>query len=517
MIKIKNLRLDLRGHKTTKTILQGIDIDIARNAITALVGMSGSGKSLSALSIARLFSNNFSPSGEIIFEGKNLLDLDEKHLQDIRGKDIGFIFQDPLNSLNPLHKIGKQILEIITTHNIIGKQEGTKRVQDLLQKVGLSKSQSLKYPHELSGGERQRVMIAIALANNPKLLIADEPTTSLDLNIGKQILDLIKSLCDDISVLFITHDLGLVRHYADFVYVMKEGKIVEHAHTQELFNSPKQDYTKELIASKPKDFSPPFSSDEILLEASDLSVRYKTNKNPFKSHYFNALDGVSLSLKMGENLGIVGMSGSGKSTLAKALLQLCPYEGSVEFMGKNLRNIAQKELKSLRANLQVVFQDPFSSLNPRMSVYSIVAEGLMVHKTLTKEQIKAEVEKTLNLVGLFNISHKFPHEFSGGERQRIAIARAIILKPKLIILDEPTSSLDKNIALKIIELLQNLQKELSLTYIIISHDLGVIKALSQKTIVLKNGKIIEQNQTQKILSTPQDPYTQNLINASFSF
>ncbi|MCV6608901.1 MAG: dipeptide ABC transporter ATP-binding protein [Campylobacterales bacterium] len=516
ILQIKDLKLSI----SQKEIIKGIDLCIKKGKITALVGESGSGKSMTANSILKLFTTNYNLSGNVFFQDRDLIKLKEEELMSIRGSEISYIFQEPMSALNPLHTVEKQIKEIVTTHNIISNTELNKKLDKLLKDVGLTDTKKIKssFPHQLSGGQRQRVMIAMALANNPKILIADEPTTSLDVTIQKQILDLIIDLKNkmDMTVILITHDLGVVENYSQDLYIMKNGKIIESGKTQEIFSNPKEDYTKELLGEMSKEFF--FSTKkEKILDVQNLNINYPLSKEFLKKQkFFHAVKDGNFQLFKGENLGIVGESGSGKSSLAKALLNLIDFTGNVIFLENSLKEINSKDLKKIRKDLQVVFQDPFGSLNPRMNIENIVSEGLDVHTDLTKEEKTKKIISILESVGLSSLDlEKFPHEFSGGQRQRIAIARAIILNPKLIILDEPTSALDRSVQFKVLNLLKKLQKELDLTYILISHDLQIIKALCNNTIVMKDGEIIEQDTTKEIFLNPKNSYTKELIDSSF--
>ncbi|MDP1975176.1 MAG: ABC transporter ATP-binding protein, partial [Alphaproteobacteria bacterium] len=503
LLSVENLSMSfVLGEKEFPT-LHDISFSLDKGETLALVGESGSGKSVTALSIMRLLSPNITKytKGKIIFLGKDLQKTPENELCQLRGDRMGVIFQEPMTSLNPLHRVDQQIAEAIQLHKPVPKSKLLKRVKDLMADVGLPSDERLlkAYPHQLSGGQRQRVMIAMALANDPDLLIADEPTTALDVTIQAQILDLLLDLQKryHMALLLITHDLGIVRKMADNVIVMTEGKIVERGTKQQIFESPQHPYTKKLLAAEPKGPVVPLQENApIIMEAHDLKVWFPIKKGIFKRtyDYVKAVDGVSFSVRQGETLGIVGESGSGKTTLGLALLKLQYSQGEINFCQNPIHNLRGKELRHLRREMQIVFQDPFASLSPRMNVEQIIAEGLDVHGLMTKPKERHDcIIQTLKDVGLSPDSrHRFPHEFSGGQRQRISIARALILRPKLLILDEPTSALDMSVQAQIVDLLRDLQMRYNLAYIFISHDLKVIRALSHRILVMKDGKIVEE-------------------------
>lgn len=503
-----------------------ISLNINRGEIVAIVGESGSGKSVTALSIMQLLPYPFASHGEkssIIFDGKELINSQEKYMRTIRGKKISMIFQEPLTSLNPLHSIGKQIGESLYVHNNLKGEALNEKIKELLDKVGLSdlKDRTDAYPHELSGGQRQRVMIAMAIANNPDLLIADEPTTALDVTVQAQILELLQSLCKEMNMalLLITHDLGIVEKIADSVHVMQSGSIVESGSTAKIFNSPKTDYTKKLLSSRNISKVPEIESSSDILKTDKIRVYFPKKKNffGFAQEYVKAVDDIRFEMKKGRTTGLVGESGSGKSTLGYALLRLINSEGDIFYDGQNITSLKGKDMKQLRSAMQIVFQDPFGSLSPRMSVGQIIGEGLSVHKKMfSKEERENEVVNALIDVGMDpDTRHRYPHEFSGGQRQRISIARALVLKPEFMVLDEPSSALDVTVQAQIIELLRKLQKEYNLTYLFISHDLRVVRGMAHDLAVMKGGKIIEYGTADEIFNNPKHEYTRQLLNAAF--
>lgn len=482
ILSVQNLSVSF----SDKKIIKGISFDLSTNEITALVGQSGSGKSVSSLAILRLL-NHTKIDGEVLLNGRNLCKISEEEMCRIRGKEIGIIFQDPSSSLNPLHKIGKQIAESIQIHQPkISQKKLKERIAELLRMVDLTNFSTRlnDYPHQLSGGQKQRVMIAIALANNPKVLIADEPTTALDEATQNEILQLILRLKNELNlaIIFITHNLEIVQKIADKILVMKDGKIIENSSTKEIFSNPKHDYTKLLIAATKPEFARNSTIDnQEILHVKNLSVIHKIRgKNFFRKDNFYANKDLNFSLKLGENLGIIGASGSGKSTLAAALCNLIKFEGEVKLFGeKNW----QKNKEFLRQNIQIVFQDPFGSLNPRMNIQEIISEGLKIHKiTNDSDQLIDEIMEQLNLD--LDLKTRYPHQLSGGQRQRVAIARALILRPKILILDEATSALDLITQNKILQLLAEIQNQQKISYVIISHDRNVIKAMADKTLMI---------------------------------
>ncbi|WP_179038780.1 ABC transporter ATP-binding protein [Rhizobium leguminosarum] len=527
LLSIRDLSVAFHQGGETSLAVDHISFDIAKGEVVALVGESGSGKSVSANSILRLlpYPSASHPSGEVLFKGKDLLKASERALREVRGNDITMIFQEPMTSLNPLHTIEKQIAEILALHQGLTGQPARERVLELLNQVGIREPEKrLKaYPHELSGGQRQRVMIAMALANRPELLIADEPTTALDVTVQAQILELLRQLkaVHSMSLLFITHDLGIVRKFADRVCVMTKGKIVETGSVDEVFANPKHDYTRHLLASEPRG-EPPLAdpSKPLVMEGSDIRVWFPIKAGLMRRvvDHVKAVDGIDLSLRAGQTLGVVGESGSGKTTLGLALTRLISSQGRIAFVGKDIAGYSFSEMRPLRNQLQVVFQDPYGSLSPRMSVGDIVAEGLKVHeRSLTSEERDQRVCWALEEVGLDPLTRwRYPHEYSGGQRQRIAIARAMVLKPRFVMLDEPTSALDMSVQAQVVDLLRDLQKKHDLAYLFISHDLKVVKALANDVIVMRFGKVVEQGPSAEIFRAPKDDYTRALMAAAFN-
>ena len=526
LLSIRHLDVAFNQQGQQSLVAHNVSLELFPSQTLAIVGESGSGKSVTAMSVLRLlaYPQASHPNGEIIFDGKDLLTLPEHQLRRIRGNDIGMIFQEPMTALNPLHTVEKQIGEVLRVHQGLNKQQAKTVIIDWLGKVGIPKPESrLKsYPHELSGGQRQRVMIAMALANNPKILIADEPTTALDVTVQKQILDLIQDLKREskMAVLLISHDLGVVKRYSDKIAVMQHGRIVEQASPHSIFESPQHPYTQELISADPK--GSPLKKEgnhTLCLSAKNLTVKFPLNKPLFRktSQWLMAVNNLSMQVKTGETLGIIGESGSGKSTLAMALLKLQKSEGAITFEGTSIESLSSQQMRPYRQALQVVFQDPFASLSPRMTIAQLIAEGLVVFKDSLDGSIDDAVDRALTEVGLdLDMKHRYPHEFSGGQRQRIAIARALVLKPRLIVLDEPTSALDRAVQAQVIDLLRSLQDKYGLSYIFISHDLKVVKALSHDIIVMKDGEIVEQGPTKMILEAPKNPYTQALLEAALN-
>ena len=525
LLTIENLSVDFRTEAGTVHAAQDVSFTINRGETVALVGESGSGKSVTALSILQLlpYPAASHPNGSILLEGQELVGGPPSILRSVRGNRVSMIFQEPMTSLNPLHSIEKQVGETLLIHKGLSKESSRQRTIELLHLVGMEQvSQRLNaFPHELSGGQRQRVMIAMALANEPDLLIADEPTTALDVTIQAQILKLLKDLQDQfkMAMLFITHDLAVVRKVANRVCVMNNGQIVEQGSVAKIFDQPSHEYTKHLLQSEPKRTERPHPTSEPLIHADNLRVWYPIKKGIFRrSHdYVKAVDDVTITVNKGQTLGVVGESGSGKTTLGLSLLRLISSKGEIQFKEQKIQGLKFRNLRQLRREMQIIFQDPFGSLNPRMSVGQIVEEGMKVHDIAKNgEERKQIISRVLEDVGLDpEIKDRYPHEFSGGQRQRVAIARAIVLKPKLIVLDEPTSSLDVSVQSQIINLLQQLQKEHNLSYIFISHDLKVVRAMADQVIVMHNGKVVEEGEVELIFEDPQNDYTKSLITAAF--
>ncbi len=526
LLEVKDLSVNFgTGDKAVRAV-RGVSFDIKRGETVALVGESGSGKSVTALSVLQLlpYPAASHPTGSIRFQGKELVGASTRELLSVRGNRISMIFQEPMTSLNPLHTIERQVNEVLILHKGLSREAARKRTLELLEQVGIPDAANRldAYPHQLSGGQRQRVMIAMALANEPDLLIADEPTTALDVTIQAQILKLLKSLQAryGMALLFITHDLGIVRKMADRVCVMTQGRIVEQGPVAEVFDRPQHSYTQHLLSAEPK--GRPAAVDPAapeILRLDDLKVHFPIRRGVMRRTvgHVKAVDGVSLALREGHTIGLVGESGSGKTTLGLALLRLERSEGGIRFDGRELQGLGQRELRPMRREMQIVFQDPFSSLSPRMSVGEIVGEGLEVHRIGTKEERDVLIDQVLREVGLDPSSReRYPHEFSGGQRQRISIARALVLKPRLIVLDEPTSALDMSVQAQIVDLLRDLQQRHKLAYLFISHDLKVVRALADEVVVLRHGKVVERGAASQIFEAPQTPYTQALIAAAFN-
>ncbi|MBC2658979.1 ABC transporter ATP-binding protein [Pseudomonas sp. MSSRFD41] len=524
LIEVRDLAVEFVAGQQRQRVVEGLSFDIKRGETLALVGESGSGKSVTAHSILRLLPYPLAqhPSGSINYAGHDLLTLKEKSIRHIRGNRIAMIFQEPMTSLNPLHTIEKQINEVLAIHKGLTGKVATRRTLELLELVGIPEPRKrLKaLPHELSGGQRQRVMIAMALACEPELLIADEPTTALDVTVQLKILQLLKELQTRLgmALLLISHDLNLVRRIAHRVCVMQKGRIVEQAPCEELFRAPQHPYTRELLAAEPSGLPVASQVGAPLLEVNDLKVWFPIKKGLLRRtvDHLKAVDGIHFSLPQGQTLGIVGESGSGKSTLGLAILRLIASQGLIRFEGRQLDCLSQQQVRPLRREMQVVFQDPFGSLSPRMSVSQIVGEGLRIHGIGTLQEQEQAIIAALEEVGLDpQTRHRYPHEFSGGQRQRIAIARALVLKPRLILLDEPTSALDRTVQRQVVELLRRLQGKYNLTYLFISHDLAVVKALSHQLMVIKHGQVVEQGDARQIFDAPQHPYTRQLLEAAF--
>jgi microcin C transport system ATP-binding protein len=505
--------------------VKGVSFHIDHGDTVALVGESGSGKSVTALSVLQLLPYPMAshPAGSIKVDGREVLGAPKADLLSLRGAKVSMIFQEPMTSLNPLHTIERQVGETLIVHKGLSRTQARQRTLELLEMVRLPEAASRisAYPHELSGGQRQRVMIAMALANEPELLIADEPTTALDVTIQARILTLLKELQEELgmAMLLISHDLGVVRSMADRVCVMTDGEIVESGTREQIFNKPQHAYTRHLLASEPKgDPLRPKPSAPVIMRAEDLSVHYQVGKGWFgRKGLFTAVDNLSFQIRAGETLGVVGESGSGKTTLGLALLRLLASEGTIVFDDKPIHTLRTKEAKPLRKHIQVVFQDPYGSLSPRLSIAQIVEEGLLVHEPeLSREARRARVAEALEEVGL-EPAHmdRYPHEFSGGQRQRISIARALVIRPKFIVLDEPTSALDMSVQAQIVDLLRNLQARLDLTYVFISHDLKVVRALATHLLVMRDGQVVEQGTASDVFANPQHEYTRELLSAAF--
>ncbi len=526
VLRIEDLCVEFRDGERVIRAAEHVDLEILAGETLALVGESGSGKSVSALSILRLlpYPKACHPAGRVLFHGRDLLHAPEKELRQVRGSRISMIFQEPMTSLNPLHTVGRQIGEVLAIHKGLQGEAQRARTIELLERVHITNPASRlgSYPHELSGGQRQRVMIAMALANEPELLVADEPTTALDVTVQAEILALLQELQRDLgmAILLITHDLGIVRHVADRVAVMCQGRIVEQGPMAQIFSSPAEEYTRILLAAEPEGRPPdrPVTAEPIL-QVNDLRVWFPVRRGLLRKvvDHIKAVDGVSFELHTGRSLGVVGESGSGKTTLGLAALRLTEtHDGSIVFEGTRIESMAQKQFRPLRRQIQIVFQDPFGSLSPRMSVGEIIGEGLEVHGTGSREENDEAVIKVLQEVGMdAEARHRYPHEFSGGQRQRIAIARALVLKPRLIILDEPTSALDRTVQKQIIELLRDLQARYNLAYVFISHDLAVVRALCHDIIVMQHGKMVEAGPATEIFSNPGEEYTKRLFAAAF--
>jgi microcin C transport system ATP-binding protein len=501
-------------------VVDGVSFSLDRGETLALVGESGSGKSLTALSILRLLPPGAATTGQVSLDGANMLTASQSALMRIRGRTAGMIFQEPMTSLNPLHRIGRQVGEALRLH---GARPTRERVTALLQSCGFPAADRLDaLPHQLSGGQRQRVMIAMAVANDPALLIADEPTTALDVTIQAQILDLLaeQKAQRGLALLLISHDLGLVRRYADRVCVMKDGRIVEAGPVAAIFERPQHAYTRMLLDAEPSGRPAPVPLDAAeVIAAHDIRVLFTRRRGILRrpAATVRAVDGVSLQVRAGETVGLVGESGSGKSTMGLAILRLTAATGRVAFLGRDISALPQAALRPLRSQMQIVFQDPYGSLSPRMSVGEIVAEGLLVHERLTASVRSQRVAAALAEVGLpADAAGRYPHEFSGGQRQRVAIARAIVLQPQLVVLDEPTSALDRSVQGQVIELLRGLQRRRRLAYLFISHDLAVVRALAHRVVVLRDGRVVEEGPAEALFDAPQQPYTRALMAAAFA-
>ncbi|MGO9356591.1 MAG: ABC transporter ATP-binding protein [Xanthobacteraceae bacterium] len=526
LLDIRDLSVAFRHDTGTSRAVDRISFAIRRGECVALVGESGSGKSVSALSVLRLlpYPTASHPSGSIRFKGRDLLAMREDEIRAIRGNDISIIFQEPMTSLNPLHTVSAQIGEILALHGGPRGERAQVRTVELLRQVGIADPETRlgSYPHQLSGGQRQRVMIAMALANEPDLLIADEPTTALDVTVQAQILKLLADTRARLgmSMLFITHDLGIVRRIADVVCVMNNGKIVESGPVEQVFTAPKHPYTRALLAAEPKpDPAPPRPTEPVVMKTDDLKVWFPIKRGFLRRTVgqIKAVDGVSISIRKGETLGVVGESGSGKTTLGLALLRLISSTGPIVFLGNNIQGLRFEQLRPFRRDMQIVFQDPYGALSPRMSIGDIVAEGLTVHQPqLDREAREARVIAALEEVGLDPLTRfRYPHEFSGGQRQRISIARAVVLEPNFVVLDEPTSALDMLFQAQMVDLLRALQRRRDLTYLFISHDLRVVASLASHLIVMRDGKVVEEGAAAELFKRPKTDYTRALFAAAF--
>ncbi len=528
LLDIKNLSIDFKTPSGVFRAVDDVSFSIQKGETMALVGESGSGKSVTALSVMQLLPYplaSHTKESSIVFEGEELVGKPDKFMRAIRGRKIGMIFQEPQSALNPLHTIEKQIAEVLRLHQGMSRDSAHARVLELLELVGLPqmKERLKAYPHELSGGQRQRVMIAMALANDPELLIADEPTTALDVTIQAQILELLQELKTrlNMSLLLITHDLSIVRKMADNVCVMKNGKLVEHETAKTLFDKPKHDYTKKLLAAQPAGRAkPPKDGAPVIVEGAGVKVHFTKSKSFFgkANGFVKAVDSIDIVAKAGHTVGVVGESGSGKTTLGLALLRLLSSEGKIAFEGRDIAALNRKAMRPFRREMQIVFQDPYGSLSPRMSVGQIIGEGLKLHrKDLSEAQREELVVQALKDVHMDpETRHRYPHEFSGGQRQRISIARAMVLHPKFVVLDEPTSALDVSVQAEIVDLLRELQEKHNLSYVFISHDLRVVRAMAHDLIVMKDGKVVESGPAEKIFSNPQQDYTKTLMDAALN-
>ncbi|WP_037315014.1 ABC transporter ATP-binding protein [Ruegeria halocynthiae] len=522
LLDVKDLKVSFRQDGRVSAAVKGVSFTVDRGETVALVGESGSGKSVTALSTVSLLGDSAIVEGSVKYDGHEMIDASEDKLMDVRGNDISFIFQEPMTSLNPLHTIQKQMAESLALHQGLTGEAARDRIVELLTKVGIRDPRDRldSYPHQLSGGQRQRVMIAMALANKPDILIADEPTTALDVTIQAQILELLAELqkAENMGMLFITHDLGIVRRIADRVCVMKDGEIVEAGVTTEIFDNPQHPYTRKLLGAEPSGHPDPVAPDaEEVARTDNLKVWFPIQRGFLKRTvgYVKAVNDTTLSVRAGETLGIVGESGSGKTTLALAIMRLIASEGSITFRDKDVRRWSTRELRRLRKDMQIVFQDPFGSLSPRMTCMQIIAEGLAIHKIAPHRAPRELVAEVMTEVGLDPAAmDRYPHEFSGGQRQRIAIARAMVLRPKLLVLDEPTSALDMTVQVQIVDLLRDLQRKYGLAYLFISHDLKVVRAMSHKVIVMRNGDVIEMGTADDLFENAQTEYTRELIAAA---
>ncbi|MBY8124067.1 ABC transporter ATP-binding protein [Vibrio fluvialis] len=526
LLQVRNLSVSFQTNDGVVNAVNNVNFELNVGETLAIVGESGSGKSVSTNALMQLLPNNarIDAQSSIVFEGEELLEKSEVQMRRVRGDRIGMIFQEPMTSLNPYLRVGIQVAEAMMCHRKVSMAQAKQRVLELFELVHLPNPQQAysKYPHEFSGGQLQRIMIAMALINEPDILIADEPTTALDVTVQAEVLKLIKEIQSKMgmAILFITHDLGVVRYVADRVLVMCKGDVVEEGDTQELFTNAKHDYTRMLINAIPKGSKDPVDANApALLKASDIRVKFliKPHFIASRNQYFEAVKGISLELKQGETLGIVGESGSGKSTLGRALIGLLPSTGEIEFKGMDYRKLSEVQRLTLKKDIQMVFQDPYGSLSPRMTVGEIITEGLLVHQPhISKAERLQRARKALEEVRLdASAINRYPHEFSGGQRQRIAIARALILEPSFILLDERTSALDRSVQLTVIDLLKDIQQRRNIGFLFISHDLSVVKALSDRVMVMQKGEVMEQGSAEDIFHRPQHDYTKKLIAASF--
>jgi microcin C transport system ATP-binding protein len=523
ILSVEDLHVSFSQDGRVVRAVRGVSFDVARGETVALVGESGSGKSVTALSTVSLLPDSAQVRGSVRYKGEEMVGASEKDLRRVRGNDVSFIFQEPMTSLNPLHPIEKQIGESLRVHQGLEGAAARERTLDLLHKVGIPEAESRlrAYPHQLSGGQRQRVMIAMALANGPDLLVADEPTTALDVTIQAQILELLADLQrqEGMSMLFITHDLGIVRRFADRVCVMRHGEVVEAGRTAEIFARPEHPYTRMLLEAEPKGRPAPVAPDApVIAETDALRIWFPIQRGMLKRTvgHVKAVNEATLSVRAGETLGVVGESGSGKTTLALAVMRLISSEGRIAFLGRSIDGLRSRQMRPLRQDMQIVFQDPYGSLSPRMTVAQIVAEGLAIHDTGDPRPHREQVAEILSETGIDPAAmDRYPHEFSGGQRQRIAIARAMILRPKLVVLDEPTSALDQTVQVQIVDLLRDLQGRHGLAYLFISHDLRVVRALSHKLMVMKRGDVVEAGDAAEVFERPRHPYTRELLAAAF--
>jgi len=522
LLQVENLTVSFRQDGQSTPAVRGLSFTVDRGETVALVGESGSGKSVTALSTVSLLGDSAQVAGSVLYDGQQMIGANPALLHKVRGNDISFIFQEPMTSLNPLHPIERQLSESLALHQGLVGVAARTRILELLTKVGIRAPESRlgAYPHQLSGGQRQRVMIAMALANQPDILIADEPTTALDVTIQAQILDLLAGLkkTENMGLLFITHDLGIVRRVADKVCVMKDGEIVEAGPTAQIFDNPQHPYTQKLLAAEPAGQPDPVAEDaEEIARTDNLKVWFPIQSGLMRRtvDYVKAVNDASISVRAGETLGIVGESGSGKTTLALAIMRLIPSTGGITFRGQDVRRWSTRELRRLRKDMQIVFQDPFGSLSPRMTCAQIIGEGLGIHKVDPTRDNRDLVSEAMLETGLDPATmDRYPHEFSGGQRQRIAIARAMVLRPRLLVLDEPTSALDMTVQVQIVDLLRDLQRKHGLAYLFISHDLRVVRAMAHKVVVMKQGDVVEMGSAQQLFEAPQTEYTRALIAAA---